>query len=213
MEKQKFLVLFSECNNTYKVYSSYRSHLSRCHSGVFKSEKLKCENNDTNKIIGRTVITEDTETTLTAAMNSFDGIENDCNNYNETSNCPESVGRQFEVDVAQFYLNLQSKYFIPKTVMSEIIDGFVGLHATDINMLRQKLSNVFCEQGMDSLQTKLILDEVFSHDFLLKLHKPDGPFRSTYSLSSYYRSNFNFIENLITQENSVVVVHIFIQSL
>lgn len=103
----------------------------------------------------------------------------------------QSTESMLEVDIASFYLTLQGKSFIPKSVIQLIIDTYIGIHCSDLSMLKKVLLDKLSQSDfhLDDLQIRLIIEEVFDNDFLTKMHSEFGPFRSIYSRECYFHRN------------------------
>lgn len=199
---------FKSCSKSYDMYPSYKSHISRNHSGQIIASLIRGYDGLTQNEVSVSGELATNECPIDAKNHSFTAscdyntkTENSASNLNpnspnlnETKSMSDEMETRISNDLLLFYLNLYGKHFIPQCLIQEIIDTFISIHELDIDNLKSQLSHRLSEStSLDCLQIKLILEDIFESDIMSKLHSVDhGIFRSKYSRKKYLLDNNMF---------------------
>lgn len=89
--------------------------------------------------------------------------------------------------ISMIYLNLQSKYFLPDSVLQTVIDGLLNCTELSKSLLIKKLQNVNLPVN--------IIQSIVDSDFFCNLHSKEcGILRTPHVRKIYYKNNFHYIE-------------------
>ena len=186
---------FDGCAQTFKIKSTFTSHLSRKHQhsiqlrtvGVDAEEcrsSTSSENELSTSLSKNQSMTEDNipvagDLNEEISLNDFD-FEND-----------DETEAQYLKTLALFYLKLQGKYLLPASTIQVIVSEFTECQDINQNMLVKKVGDEMANFNISPEVIHAVKNEILRNDLFVKCNK--GPLSSISKRTSFLKKNLLYV--------------------
>ncbi|XP_065642303.1 uncharacterized protein LOC136073934 [Hydra vulgaris] len=162
---------YDECEQQYKVKSSFTAHLSRYH--IMDKQLASC--NQVNTLL---------EITSTTNNHPF---------INENTDRVEFHTNDVVYNIALFLLKLQCQYHIPSTTVQYIAEQIFNLNTINQNQTEFILSNNL-SSSIPQNELNYVIQQVRNKDaIVISLSKEKGLLRSAYIRKEYFKKKLDFV--------------------
>ena len=161
---------YEGCSNSFKLKSSFTSHLSRKH---------------------RDMSSADVAASATASVEVNVGDEND-DASEDIELMDSNEQNEFLTSIALFYLKLQAKFLLPASTVQDILEEFQNVHDIGQKHMCAWLKGQLRSSNISSVDIDQLLFDLQSNDYLKQCNA--GVLRSQQSRKSFYKTHFSYVE-------------------
>jgi hypothetical protein len=180
---------FKSCSSTFKVKSSFSSHLSRKHKSC-TVENLDVSVYD-SQVISSTIGHQNDQSYEDMGFDgSVDTIDEEVNEGNAIKQTVDE--NNFINNLALFYLKMQAKMLLPATTIQTLIGEFQQIHDIGQSHMRSVLHDKLSNAGIDDHEIDKIIYDLSKED-LMKTYN-NGLLRSDATRKTFFKTQFNYVE-------------------
>ena len=203
--QQEIKCPYPKCKKKYSLISSFSGHLSTRHRNCtfqLDIEPSVNVNNDSDNQSNLNNLEQTNDLNLSVnnenimqfPTQSDDNMEK---NMTSSKNSPEESSNLFLENFAQFYLKLESEFFLPSTTVQYIVTQINSIHEEGQEIIKKKLMEHLYEEniGKDKIDKYL---EIFNSDPFLN---SNDVLKTTYRRKNYYKKQFNYVEPVSIEIN------------
>ena len=176
---------FINCTASYKVISSFSSHLSRCHGASAKNIESLVQSQASEN--GEPLNEEELNFHIVA--NSGNAMKAATVLSESTEECTDSVNNESLQCFALFLLKLEGHCFVPKCTVQCIVDEISCLDKIKSDMLNNSLPTILSNQGVPNTVIDDVIRTVNARSWSSVCHK----LRSVHTRSVFFKNNFDYI--------------------
>jgi len=182
-KRQDIMCPYENCSSSFKVKSTFTSHLTRKHKIGVQNLPLAGLNAENN------VLSTSEETELTE--NPFHGpLYEDVQEFDFEDS--EETEKQFLENLALFYLKLQGKYLLPVSTIQALITELDECHATSQTILIDKVCKKMKMFDISEEIIDHVKQEMTANDLFANCNK--GPLKTAAKRASFFRKHFPYCE-------------------
>ena len=189
MQGNEVLCPFEGCSLTFKVKSSFSSHITRNHGA------------GSNRQVSSHLLSHSSEHDTFSDQN-FDqdtdlgeGTHNDfdLDNSQHQNDVEENFTELFLKNLALFYLKLTAKHHMPASTVQLVIQEMQAMHTLSQNCLKQHIQKRLNEKSISEVQIADITEEFLANDIFNSVHDDKGPLSTEYRRKQFYKENFSYV--------------------
>lgn len=142
----------NNCKQTYSIYSSFSSHVSRRHP-CFRPTDITHDNVTINSLDKSVISSFRTE----VSVDDFDPNLQPVDDIHQSEN-------DFKKNVSLFILKMQEKFLLPQTTIAELIAGMSQVQNNAAALLKIKIVNILKENGISNSILQSVCNVPLSND-------------------------------------------------
>ena len=186
-KKEEITCPYEGCKSTFRIKSSFSSHLSRKHR--FQTFSEVSQRNASDVYRQDPAIRDDCEVSQETTEDVHTDENFDCEISDFDFNDNEKTERYFLENLALFYLKLQGKYIIPSSTIQVIISEMNECHMESQILLVERVCSTLSLLGISQEITDQVKLEMLNNDLFSNCNL--GPLSTSAKRLSFYKKHFH----------------------
>ncbi|CAB4006554.1 Hypothetical predicted protein [Paramuricea clavata] len=188
VQGNEVLYPFEGCSLTFRVKSSFSSHLTRNHKA--------CSN---RRVHSDLLIHESEPDTHNQNFNQEIDIDEvtlnnlHIDNSEQENEVEENLSELLLKNLALFYLKLTAKHHMPATTVQMVICEIQAMHGLSRNCMKQHIEKKMKEKLISDTDINDITEEFSANDIFDTVHADKGPLSTEYRRKQFYKENFSYV--------------------
>lgn len=188
---------FQGCILTFKVKSSFTSHLSRRHRSTanrqLSSELLVRSQTVTNEENNSSVSVLDSELNRDVVNESSQDQQNANSSESDDETSAEENTELFVKNLALFYLRLYAKHHVPASTVQTIIEEMQATHSISQNYVKRHVRSKLIEMSVGEEVVEQVAHEFIPSDIFSSVHSDKGLLSTEYRRKQYFKTHLSYV--------------------